>query len=64
LPKDVINKEHAAILKMFSGGTKQEVMELLESSYTFRMRELQELQKAGYEITSGSIKGSYTLVKP
>jgi hypothetical protein len=64
IPGDAISRESAAIRAIFSGKSDVEIMKLLKSEYMpVRMKELQELQKAGYEFTFDNVNKSFILVK-
>jgi hypothetical protein len=60
-----IDNEMDAIDAIFSGQTDEQIMQLLDSKYLpVRMKELQQLQKAGYECMFESASNSYVLMKP
>lgn len=62
---NILNNEHAAIQAIFSGKADEEIMRALQSTYLpIRMKELQELQKAGYEFTFDEVANSYILILP
>jgi len=64
IPVDAISKEQAALRAIFSGKSDTEVMDILELEYVpIRIKELQELKKAGYEYTFDNVSKSYILVK-
>jgi len=64
IPADNITQESAAIRAIFSGKSDAEIMDILQSEYMpIRMKELQELQKAGYEFTFDNVNKSYIFVK-
>jgi hypothetical protein len=63
IPDDNMNNERAAVRAIFSGKTDAEIMQSLRRDYMpIRMRELQELQKAGYKITFDEVNNSYVLI--
>jgi hypothetical protein len=65
VPADIIGNEHAAIQAIFSGKADAEIMRVLESQYLpIRIKELQELQKAGYEFVFDEVANSYILISP
>ena len=65
IPNNTIDNEIEAVEAIFSGKTEAQIKEILESkNMPIRMRELQELHKAGYEFTFDSVNNSYILVKP
>ena len=64
LSKDIVN-ERAAIKAIFSDQTEEIIKKKLKSDYLpVRMRELQELKNAGFELTFDEMNNSYTLIKP
>ena len=64
IPTDAISRESAAIRAIFSHKSDTEIMKILKSEYMpVRMKELQELQKAGYEFTFDNVNKSFILVK-
>jgi hypothetical protein len=64
IPSETLSNEHAAIRAIFSGKSNDEIMQLLETDkMPIRMKELQELQKAGYEYTFDNVSKSYVLIK-
>jgi len=65
IPATIIDNEHDAVQAIFSGQADAEIMRILESNYIpIRMKELQELQKAGYELAFDEAANSYILVLP
>ncbi len=65
IPTDNILKEQVAVRAIFSGKPDAEIMDILQSKYMpIRMKELQELQKAGYEFTFDKATNSYILILP
>jgi hypothetical protein len=65
IPEDKINKEMQALEAVFSGATNTQIMNILKTDYVpVRIKELQTLQKAGYELTFDEITNSYILVQP
>jgi Big-like domain-containing protein len=65
ISEDFIDNENAAVQAIFSGKTDEEIKKILGSSYLpARMKELQELQDAGYQFTFDSLNNSYVLIKP
>jgi hypothetical protein len=57
------DNEHAAIDAIFSGKSDGEIMEKLDSDYIpIRMKELQELKIAGYELSFDETTDSYILL--
>lgn len=65
IPARDILKEKIAVQLIFSGATDLEVKQALRSDYLpIRMREIQELQKAGYEVVFDEISGSFILTSP
>jgi hypothetical protein len=64
IPSNKIADEGEAIEAIFAGATDPEIMDILRIDYMpVRMKELQELQKAGYEFTFDTVNKSYILVK-
>jgi hypothetical protein len=64
VPVDTINKEQAAVRAIFSGKSDAEIMDILQLDYMpIRMKEIQELEKAGYEFTFDKVSNSYVLVQ-
>ena len=62
--KDIVN-ERAAIKAIFSGQTEEIIKKKLRSDYLpVRLRELQELKNAGFDLTFDEINNSYILMKP
>lgn len=68
LSKPFLKKESEAIAELFSGCSEERLREVLrltdEAPVPFRIRELQELQKAGYQFTLDNLNSTYLLVKP
>jgi hypothetical protein len=65
IPVKDIAKESNAVEAIFAGATNREIMETLGLDYLpIRMKELQELQKAGYEFAFDEITDSYILSLP
>jgi hypothetical protein len=65
IPVKDIAKESNAVEAIFAGATNKELMETLELDYLpIRMKELQELQKAGYEFAFDETTSSYILSMP
>jgi hypothetical protein len=65
VPAEDIDNEHAAIEAVFSGKSNEEIASKLEKrEIPIRMKELQELQKAGYGLTFDELTDSYILIKP
>jgi hypothetical protein len=63
LAKDIGN-ERAAIKAIFSGQTEEIIKRKLKSDYLpVRMRELQELKNAGFDLTFNEMNNSYSLIK-
>jgi len=57
--------EKDAIRKIWEGATDAEIMDALDLKYLpGRMKELMELQKAGYEFSFDAVTNSYVLVLP
>ena len=64
LAKDIGN-ERAAIKAIFSDQTEEIIKRKLKSDYLpVRMRELQELKNAGFDLVFNEIDNSYSLIKP
>jgi hypothetical protein len=64
LAKDIGN-ERAAIKAIFSDQTEETIKRKLKSDYLpVRMRELQELKNAGFDLTFDEMNNSYSLIKP
>lgn len=62
---DKILNEQAAVEAIFDGATDSEIARLLTSSYMpIRMKELRELQKAGYEFVFDATTNSYIFILP
>lgn len=65
IPDDNLDNELAAVRAIFSGKTEAEIVEILElNRMPIRMKELQELQKAGYEFTFDNVNNSYIFSQP
>ena len=65
IPNGTLDNEIEAVEAIFSGKTEAQIKEILEApNMPIRMKELQELHKAGYEFTFDSVNNSYILVKP
>jgi hypothetical protein len=65
VPSDTVSKELTALQALFSGKTDDQIMRILKTDYMpIRMKELQELQKAGYEFTFDRLNNSYIFIKP
>jgi hypothetical protein len=65
VPSNILDNEHAAVEAIFSGQSEAEIREVLELEYMpIRMKELQELQKVGYELTFDEVTNSYILMLP
>jgi hypothetical protein len=64
IPTKDLSKEEDAIEAIFAGATDAEIIKLLKSNtMPIRMKELQELKKAGYEYTFDDASNSYILIK-
>ena len=62
IPVEKIETEQQAIEAIFSGATNSEVIDILKTDYLpVRIKEIQELQKAGYEFTFDEITNSFFL---
>jgi hypothetical protein len=60
-----IADEKKAIEALFAGATDTEIMKLLKSNYMpVRMKELQELLKAGYDFSFDQATSSYVFILP
>jgi hypothetical protein len=61
VPAKIVGNEQDAIEAIFSGNpTNAEIMKLLDSDYIpIRIKELQELQQAGYEFVFDEVNNSY-----
>jgi hypothetical protein len=60
-----IETEQQAIEAIFSGATDSEIIDILKTNYLpVRIKEIQELKKAGYEFTFDEIANSFILVHP
>jgi hypothetical protein len=65
IPIDDIAKEKTAVRAIFSGKTDEVIKQILRSDYMpVRMKELQELQQAGYDLTFDEVTNSYILILP
>jgi hypothetical protein len=65
VPADDIFKEQTAVQLIFSGETNAEIMQTLNLNYIpIRMKELQELQKAGYKFVYDEMNASFILSSP
>jgi hypothetical protein len=65
VPGESVKAELTAIQAIFSGKTNSEITRILKSEYLpIRMRELQELQKAGYEFVFDEVNNSYIFTLP
>ena len=65
IPATIIDNERAAVGAIFSSKTDAEIMRILKLDYMpIRMKELQELQKAGYELAFDETTNSYILSMP
>jgi hypothetical protein len=65
IPTEIVPREANAIQAMFNGATDKEIMDMLRMEHIpVRMKELRELQKAGYEFTFDEINNSYILALP
>ena len=65
VPDEIIDNEHEAIEAIFSGKSDNEIKKILKSkNMPIRMRELKELQKAGYELSFDDVQNSYVLIQP
>jgi hypothetical protein len=65
VPSNILDNEHAAVEAIFSGKSEAEIKEVVELEYMpIRMKELQELQKVGYELTFDEVTNSYILMLP
>ena len=65
IPVEKIETEQQAIEAIFSGATNSEIMDILKTDYLpVRIKEIQVLQEAGYEITFDEIKNTFLLVEP
>jgi hypothetical protein len=63
IPDDNLDKERTAIRAIFSGKTDAEIMKILKSdNMSIRMKELQELKKAGYELSFDKVSNSYIFI--
>jgi hypothetical protein len=64
LAKDIAN-ERAAIKAIFSGQTEEIIKRKLKSDYLpVRLKELQELKNAGFDLAFNEMNNSYKLTKP
>ena len=65
VPTESAMTELTAVQAIFSGKPDKEIMRILKSDYLpIRMKELQELQKAGYEFVFDEINNSYIFTLP
>jgi hypothetical protein len=65
IPSDSFIKEGDAVEAIFAGATDAEIMRVLRSDYLpIRMKELKELQKAGYQYVFDEATNSYILTLP
>jgi hypothetical protein len=65
IPVETLENDQAAIRAIFSGKTNDQIKDIFESGYIpVRIRELQELQKAGYSYTFDKINNSYIFIHP
>jgi hypothetical protein len=65
VPANSVKNEITAIQAIFSGKTSTEITRILKSeSMPIRMREIQELQKAGYEFIFDEVNNSYIFSLP
>jgi hypothetical protein len=63
-PND-LNNEKNALKAVWSGATDEEIMDILGKEYVpARIKELRELEKAGYEFSFDLATNSYILIKP
>jgi hypothetical protein len=67
LSKETIDKENDAILELFSGSTEDQLRKALalkkDDLIPYRIRELQELYNAGYQLTIDELNNTYLLIK-
>jgi hypothetical protein len=65
IPSQTVRDEQAAVRAVFSGKTDEEIMRVLKLDYLpVRIKELQVLQKAGYQHTFDKLNNSYLFVLP
>jgi hypothetical protein len=65
IPSDSLTKEGNAVEAIFAGATDAEIMRILRSDYVpIRIKELKELQKAGYQYVFDEATNSYILMLP
>ena len=65
MPADDIFTEQSAIQMVFSGATDADIIQTLNLKYIpIRIKEIQELRKAGYEFVFDEINGSFILSLP
>lgn len=65
VPDEIIENEHKAIDAIFAGKSDSEIKQILKAkNVPIRMKELQELKKAGYELSFDDASNSYILIKP
>jgi hypothetical protein len=60
-----ITKETSAVEAIFSGATTSELMDTLDTkNIPIRMKELQELYKAGYKYSFDEVKNTFVFILP
>ena len=65
VPDTLLESDQAAIRAIFSGKTSDQITDIFDGGYIpVRIREIQELQKAGYRYTFDEIKNSYIFIHP
>ena len=65
IPVEKIKREQQAIEALFSGAPDSEIIGVLKTDYLpVRIKELQELHKAGYQFTFDEITNSFLLIRP
>ena len=65
IPIENLTDESTAVEAIFAGAADTEIMNILQSkSLPIRMKELQELQKAGYKLAFDEATNSYILILP
>jgi hypothetical protein len=65
VPAKTIENEHNAIEAIFLGKTDQEILDVLDLKVMpIRIKELKEMQQAGYKIVFDEINNSYILTPP
>jgi len=65
IPAKDIAIEHDAVQAALTGANEIEIMQILGFDYMpIRMKELQEMQKAGYEFSFDNLTNSYILIRP